>query len=59
MDFMKLRIIIKEIVNGRDKPISIAFDWFILALIVYSVVTLTLETMPGWSVDSRFRANTP
>ena len=53
MDFMKLRIIIKEIVNGRDKPISIAFDWFILALIVYSVVTLTLETMPGWSAVSK------
>lgn len=44
---MNFRIKIREIIEGVDTPAGRFFDWFILFLIFYSIVSLTLETLPG------------
>ena len=44
---MKIRSRIHEIIEGTDTPAGRFFDWFVLFLILYSIVSLTIETLPG------------
>lgn len=46
---MNLKAKLRQIVEGTDTRTGRFFDWFILALIVYSIITLTVETLPGLS----------
>lgn len=40
---------LQRIIDGTDTRAGRAFDWVVLALIVYSIITLTIETLPGVS----------
>ena len=44
---MNIRSRIYEIVEGTDTPAGRFFDWSVLFLILYSIVTFTIETLPG------------
>jgi voltage-gated potassium channel len=45
----KLRLSLHRIVNKTDTAVGRLFDWAVLALILYSIVTLSVETLPGLS----------
>ncbi len=44
---MNVKSRIYKVIEGIDTPAGRFFDWFILFLIIYSIVTLTIETLPG------------
>ena len=48
---MKARL--RRIVEGTDTATGRLFDWAVMALIVYSIITLTIETLPDLSAESR------
>ena len=41
------------IVRNSDTPAGRAFDFLALFLIVFSIITLSLETLPGWSPEAQ------
>ena len=43
---MSIKGRLKRIVDETDTPAGKAFDWAVIVLIVYSIVTLTIETLP-------------
>jgi len=46
---MGTRSTLRRIVEGTDTRTGRLFDWLVMALIVYSIVTLTIETLPDLS----------
>ena len=44
---------ILDIVRNSDTPAGRAFDFLVLFLIVFSIITLSLETLPGWSPEAQ------
>ena len=42
-----------RVIEGTDTRVGRAFDWIELALIVYSIITLTIDTLPGLSETTR------
>ena len=44
---------IKAIVERSDTKVSQAFDWFVQALILLSIVTFSIETLPDLSSTTR------
>jgi len=44
---MSPRAHLRTIIEGTDTKAGVVFDWVVLALIFYSIVTLTVETLPG------------
>jgi len=36
-----------QVINKTDTRIGRLFDWVVLALIIYSIITLSVETLPG------------
>lgn len=46
---MTLRSRIQQIVEGTDTRAGRAFDWTMLTLIIYSIITVTVETEPDLS----------
>ncbi len=47
--FMNIRTHIKQVVEGTDTRAGRIFDWVVLCLIIYSIITLTIETLPSLS----------
>lgn len=50
---MGLKTRLRRIVEGTDTRTGRLFDWVVIALIVYSIVTLTLETLPDLDRSAR------
>ena len=50
---MDLRTNLKAVIEQSDTRLGKAFDWSVQALIVFSLITFSLETMPGLSVEHR------
>ena len=50
---MSVKEKLRALVEGTDTRSGKAFDWAIMGLIFYSIVTMTIETMPGLSDGSR------
>ena len=46
---MSARSKLQQVIEGTDTVAGRIFDWAVLALIVYSIITLTIETLPGLS----------
>lgn len=46
---MDINIKLRQIVEETDTRSGRFFDWLVLVLIVYSIVTLTIETLPNLS----------
>lgn len=50
---MGIKSQLHRIIEGTDTRAGRAFDWFVLALIVYSIITLTIDTLPDLSETSQ------
>ena len=50
---MRAKMKLRRLVEGTDTRSGRLFDWVVMALIVYSIVTLTIETLPDLRADSR------
>lgn len=50
---MEGKATLRRVVEGTDTRAGMLFDWVVVALIVYSVITLTIETLPDLSDSAR------
>ena len=44
---------IRSVVQGSDTVAGRVFDWAVLALIIFSIITLTVETLPDLSPEAK------